>query len=242
MAFKALPVITDALALIGVAGLGEAPKADESAQAVRFLNMILEEWAAKAIYNPGIYNEVCPANGTASYTLGTGGDIATSPKSILQVQTEINGLVYPCRVLGTVADYEAIPIKTVSAIPSSAFWDYQQGSSTLYLYPTPPGGFSVRVIGLPAIHEIDNAQGTIQLPDDYKKALVYTLAINMLPIMPPTADQNPKTFEYLERAMNTALSFIKRRNSKKQDTLLHSDYQGTGSTGESYLTWAGLYP
>lgn len=247
MSFPALPIIQDALHMIGMAGFGDAPKSEPAALAAREMDRIVQGWAGKSLYNPGVYQEVVTSTGATSLQLGgVGGDTPTSPKAILQVTTEYssgNGPVYPCDRIGTVQDYFRIPVRNIAAITKSAFWDYQQGQSTLYLYPAPAAGMIIRIMGLPEIARITSAQGTVELPSDYEEFLLYTLALALVPHLPPDINTSPKVFEYLERRMNTAGSGIKRRNSNKVDMAVTSDYApSSGRHGNSYLTWPGRFP
>lgn len=243
---KALPIITDALAITGFVSFGEAPESEAAALAVRTLNGMLLEWSTKSLYSPAQYDRSCPANGTAGYLLGTvtGGptpDIATSPKAILQVTTEQGVVVYPTS-LGTLADWRAVMPKNIQGIPRQAFWDYQQGQSNLYLWPIPVANMTIRIVGVGDVPTVANAQGDIDLPDDYQEALVYNLADRLLPFMPPSADVNAIVLDKIKYMANTSLSGIKRRNSNMRDLQVHSDFPGAGGRmggNDGYLAWGG---
>lgn len=243
---KALPIITDALNLAGFVSFGEAPESEAAALAVRTLNGMLLEWSTKSLYSPAQYDRSCPANGTAALLLGTvaGGptpDIATSPKAILQVTTEQGTVVYPTS-LGSLADWRAIMPKNIQGIPRQAYWDYQQGQSNLYLWPIPVAGMLIRIVGVGDVATVANAQGDIELPDDYQEALVYNLADRLLPFMPPSADTNAAIFDKIKYLANTSLSGIKRRNSNMRELKVLSDFPSPGPRGganDGYLTWGG---
>jgi len=243
---KALPIITDALNLAGFVSFGEAPESEAAALAVRTLNGMLLEWSTKSLYSPAQYDQSCPANGTASYLLGTvaGGDtpdIATTPKAILQVTTEQGVVVYPTS-LGSLADWRAIMPKNIQGIPRQAFWDYQQGQSHLYLWPIPVANMTIRIVGVSDIPMVANAQGDIDLPADYQEALVYNLADRLLPFMPPSADTNAVVFDKIKYLANTSLSGIKRRNSNMRELRVASDFPNPGPRGggnDGYLVWGG---
>lgn len=247
MAFQALPLIQDALHMIGMSGFGDAPKSEPAALAAREMDRIVQGWSAKSLYNPGVYNESFVSTGVPTVQLGgTGGVTTTSPKSILQVTTEFssgNGPVYNVDRIGSLQDYYRIPVRNIAAVTRSAFWDYQQGQSTLALYPAPAAGMVVRIMGLPTIARITSSQASVDLPDDYEEFLLYSLAVALVPHLPPDINTNPKVFEYMERRMNTAGSGIKRRNSNKVDMAVSCDYPGTAARGgNSYLAWAGRFP
>ena len=112
---KALPLLTDALNIAGFVGFGEAPRAEASALAVRIANGMLLEWSTKSIYAPSLYDHSCPTLGVALFTLGGAGapDIATSPKSIMQVTAEMSGIVFRIS-MHTLLDYQEVFPKNIS--------------------------------------------------------------------------------------------------------------------------------
>ena len=245
---KALPILTDALALVGFVSFGEAPEAEASALAVRTLNGMLLEWSTKSIYSPAQYDKTCPSNGSTTYVLGSSDDVptpdfATAPKDIRQVSIEQPGgvVVWATGTLRTLADWALAMPKTIQGIPSTAFWDFQQGQSRLYLFPAAPSGYLIRVVGNADIPTIKNTQGEIDLPNEYQEALVYNLAKRLVPFMPPSADANPAALDEIRFIANTSLSGIKRRNQMMRFDAIHSDFPevGNGHGNDGYLAWRG---
>jgi hypothetical protein len=231
MPFQALPVITDALTVSGLVAFGEAPEPEAAELAARLVNDILLEWSLKSIYNPGIYQFDIAANGTSEFTLGPGGDSTNNPRQILQVVAKQGpSIVWPL-TLRSFADWDAVAPKNIAGVPQCAFWDSQLDSSTLIIWPIPPGGYTIGVTGTPGIPEIKNSQSEIQLPVEYREFLKWTLVMRLVPMLPPDASANPKVFEYIERNMNTAGSAIKRRNSKMRTQSIVLAAPGTGGNG-----------
>ena len=245
---KALPIISDALALVGFVSFGEAPEAEASALAVRTLNGMLLEWSTKSIYSPAQYDKTCPSNGSTTYVLGSSDavpspDFLTAPKEIRQVSIEQPGgvVVWSTRALRTLADWALAMPKTIQGIPSTAFWDFQQGQSRLYLLPAAPAGYLIHVVGNSDIATIKNAQGEIDLPDEFHEALVYNLAKRLMPFMPPSADANQAALDEVRFIANTSLSGIKRRNQMMRFDAIQSDFPGVnnGRGNDGYLAWRG---
>lgn len=245
---KALPILSDALALVGFVSFGEAPEAEASALAVRALNGMLLEWSTKSIYSPAQYDKTCPSNGSTTYVLGSSVDVpdpdfATAPKDIRQVSVEQPGgvVVWNSGAPRTLADWALTMPKTIQGIPTRVFWDYQQGQSRLYLFPAAPVGYLIRVVGNADIPTIKNAQGEIELPDEYQEALVYNLAKRLMPFMPPSADANPAALDEIRFIANTALSGIKRRNQMMRFDSIQSDFPtlASGRGNDGYLAWRG---
>lgn len=246
MSFPALPVITDALMVSGHAMFGEAPEPEAAKLAARLVNDILLEWSLKSIYNPGVYTEYFDSNGTNDYVLGTvtGGttpDAPSNPVGIHSLVLRSGTVTWPIRVR-SIVDWEAVMPKNIIGITSDAFFDFQSPQSELKLWPIAPAGYTVALTGVKSIPTINNAQDTVQLPLEYQEFLKWTLAMRLIPFLPPDANANPKVFEYIERSMNTAGSAIKRRNSKLRTHGFVSDLAGLGSgkaLNDGYLNWAG---
>lgn len=241
----ALPIINDALFAAGFAGFAEAPGAEATALGVRLLNDLLNQWSTKSIYNPRVYRESFLSNGTADYVLGTiqgdpPPDAPTNPAAISNIVVKSGSVVWPVEVR-SILDWPSVMPKNITGVPQVAFWDYQSEQSELKLWPIPSGGYEIEVTGMPFIGNIGNAQDDIPLPLEYGEPLKWTLAVALIPFLPPDININPKVFEYLERKMNTSISGIKRKNSKLRSQAICSDMPGIASSGKSdgYWTWTG---
>ena len=244
MSFTAEPVITDALNVSGFVAFGEAPEAEATALAVRLGNDILREWSLKSIYNPGLYSVDMPSNGTNTYLLGpatgTTPDAPINPAAISKITLKSGTVTYPV-TLRSMVDWERVMPKNISGVTTTAFWDYQFGQSKLNVWPIPPAGYTLNVTGIPLIGTFENEQSQVPLPEEYIEFFKWTLAISLIPFMPPDVNANPKVFEYIERRMNTAGSTIKRRNSKLRTNAFSGDMPGVGgqNLNDGYLAWQG---
>lgn len=246
MSFSALPIITDALNVSGHIIFGEAPEPEAGKLAVRLINDILGEWSLKSIYNPRVYTDVFPSNGTNDYLLGAvdGGDTPdspTNPVAISQLVLQSGSVTWPIRVL-SIVDWQGVMPKNIQGITSAAFFDYQRPQSQLKLWPIAPSGYNIAITGTPMLDFINTAQDLINLPDEYREFLKWTLAMRLIPMLPPDVNANPKVFEYIERSMNTAGSSIKRRNSKLRTAAFTNDLPSVGRGGrlnDGYLIWPG---
>lgn len=243
MPFPALPAIRKALSVSGHVMFGEAPEAEASALCVDLINDILLEWSLKSIYNPGIRTVEFPSNGTNTYLLGdaTGTTPASTfnPRHLNQVTVKTGNVVFPI-ALQSMADWELVMPKNITGVTSDAFWDYQLDQSTLNLWPIPPAGYTISITGTPTIARITNAADDIDLPEEYSEFLTWTLAMTLIPFMPPDVNVNPKVFEYIERKMNTAGTAIKRRNAHLRKRRLTIDLPSLGRNyNDGYLAWRG---
>lgn len=231
---NAYDLIRDALMLVGFAAFGEAPEAEAAQLAVRTLNNMLGEWSSKSIYNPRQFNGTVVASGQPSITLGPGGDISTNPTEITQVTLEMGTTVW---TIGrrTLKEYERITVKQTPGIPSVVAWDRQDPVSTLYFWPVPYVGYTIRVIGFDSIPRLTVPQDDLDLPEIYSEAIVYGLAKRLLPFFPGLTD--PNILPIIHGTAATALSGIKRLNNNMRSNRMVSDLGG--GPGSSYWTWPG---
>ena len=187
MALLVQTVVEDALALIGAfedGGGGPAP--EWQTRAVRCLNMLLGEWSRKSYINPRQTTWTLSSlkdfhKIVLSPTAGTDVDLVADVLLISSIVVELGTATYQMREM-RIEDYNGLSVKDLQAIPRAWAWDRNFPSSTIWIYP----GFSaskIRITGMPKITSAVS-QGTIDVPDDYYKAVVYNLAAEMHPFFP----------------------------------------------------------
>lgn len=232
----AYDLINDALALVGFSAFGEAPEPEAAALGMRCLNSLLAEWSTKAHMNPRQFVGTFVSTGTPSISLGTGGNISTNPVDIAQVTVESGPTVWRVRPQ-TLAEYQRTYNKTTPGVPRFCAWDRQAPLSQLYLFPVPPAGYTIKVVGRDAIPSITAPQSTLSLPDYYAEAVTFVLAKRMLPFMPSTND--PAVIAKIEEGAASAVNGIKALNRKMRDQRLVSDL--APGRDSSYWTWSGRW-
>ena len=172
-------LIRATLRLIGAISSSETPNADESSDALEALNLMLGSWGASRFLSASTGKITHNCNGSASYTIGVGGDINTTrPTSIYTAYWSNGGLDYPLTVLDY-ADYEQIGIKNIGSIPEYIVLKPDNPLSTIYLFPVPANGTLT----------IDNVRPATDLtladdlpyPPEWIRALKYNLAIEIAP-------------------------------------------------------------
>ena len=213
MALSVQTIVEDILSLVGVAeDGGGGPPAEWQMRCVRVLNMLLGEWDTKLSINPKQSTEYVVPSEADRIIVGT--DTGTTPApdivgehSDIQSLTVENGLiVYPCKQI-TLAEYEKITMKTVTSIPRFWAWDYQTPNSNIWLFPRPFAGLRVRIVGTPAIGKVIS-QSTIDLPDQYYKAMVFCGAEMLYSWFPTPNGLDPK----IEKEAARSLTGLKHRN------------------------------
>jgi hypothetical protein len=113
------------------------------------------------------------ADGAASYTLGTGGDVSARPVQISQVQFA-NPEPYP---LERRTFEEVRGLGTASGDP--AVWSAIQGAPvTLWLYPAPSSG-TIRVFDRTPFADLAALSDDMPDPPEYREAMEYNLALRL---------------------------------------------------------------
>jgi hypothetical protein len=149
---------------------------------------------------------------TVEYTWGnsetTHPDIYEAPMDILSVSTEIGNQTYPCRKC-SYNDYQMMSQKeVVSSIPMWYAWDAQFPISNIYIWPTIPAGYTIRLVMSRGFVDVV-PQSNLDTPDFYYKALVYNLATQLYTNYPVGGLDDE--IIYHARA---SLEMIKHRNRK----------------------------
>lgn len=192
MAILVQTVVEDVLALCGIAeDGGGGPPPEWQARTVRVLNQLLGEWTLRFGFNPKQLTFTVTPTQPDRIIIGT--DLTTIPApdiemelaDITSITIENGPVVYQTSRIN-LAEYEAITVKTVTSIPRVWAWDYQSPNSNIWLYPRPFSSLVVRITGTQRIDAV-SSQATIDLPDEYYKALVYNAAAMLYPYFPRDA-------------------------------------------------------
>lgn len=239
---KAIDVINDALAIVGMIQFGEDSDPAASRLGLRCLNGLLGELSTKTYYNPGQVDATCTTTGQPFVTLGTDtsapvpvvGDIPYNFTHIQEVHVE-QGPVPFIVPMKSLAEYERFPNKATTGIPQACAWDRQYPISKLYFWPS-PSGVTVRVIGSPAITLCTTEQDNIDLPPWYWTALVNGTAMRMIPMLPTVPD--PNVIALVEKAYHTSLSGIRTELNNMRSMTMPCGYSSRSRSG-GYLTWRG---
>lgn len=185
-------VVEDVLALVGIAeDGGGGPPPEWQARCVRILNQLIGEWTLRFGFNPKQMTIAVTPSERDRIIVGS--DLTTTPApdigiemaDIASLTIENGPVVYQTSQI-SLAEYEAITVKTVTSIPTVWAWDYQSPNSNIWLYPRPFSSLVVRVTGTQKIN-LASSQSTLDLPDEYYKALVYNAAAMLYPYFPRDA-------------------------------------------------------
>lgn len=206
-----------ALALkdIGALGIGQSVSAEDTADALATLNMMLGQWNAERLSVYHLIDTAKQATGAVSYTVGTGGDFnITRPIKInaayarLQSSGAGSAVDYRISMIDAREDYARISLKTLSSFPEYAFYDSAYPLGNLFLYPVPNSSYELHIVTMDTLPQLATAAIAVNLPPPYLAAIRYNLAIYLA----PTYQLEP-TPSLVRLAMN-AKRVVKRMNNQ----------------------------
>lgn len=204
-----------ALKDIGAVGIGQAISAEDTADALATLNMMLGQWDAERLSVYHLVDTAHQANGSVSYTVGLGGDFnVTRPVKINAVYARLqssgagSAVDYRITMIDAREDYSRISLKTLSSFPEYAFYDSAFPLGNLFLYPVPNSSYELHIVTMETLPQLATAATVVNLPPPYMAALRYNLGIYLCPsyqLEPPPS---------LVRLAMNAKRVIKRMNTQ----------------------------
>jgi hypothetical protein len=113
--------------------------------------------------------------------VGSGGSFTTVPLEIVDMRITRSSTDLPMHRMSR-EEYYALPNKTTTGYPTSWFYDRQRSGGTIYVWPAPDATagtlkFTYRRI----VMDLDASSDDIDLPQEWHKALVYNLAVELAP-------------------------------------------------------------
>lgn len=230
--YSVLDIITQALQTIGAISFGEGIEPAVLQTSILQLNALLRQYSNNYM-NYKIYdNQVQVTSNTPKVQLGTAinsdevlypiANISARPASISQVDVIMGSLTFSIPIK-SYEEYVRLPIKNVTSIPQSCYYQIGMPFDYLWFYPQVPVGYSVRVLGKAQLPTYKNQADTVIMPPEYIEALIYDLAVHLIPMF----GQNPS--EGLMMMANSAKKHIKQRNVLQNITRTSNDFQRFGS-------------
>ena len=173
-------IISDALKEIRVIGIDQTPGADQSADALRMLNRLMETFSNDADFAYSKSQVSLALTGQSSFTIGPTGDIiSTRPIELSSATADLNGVTYPVRIVDVVL-YDDIILKTLSgAVPQVIFYDGTYPNGTVYPYPLSSATIDIRVINI--VKSFAALTTQLDMPPGYEDYIMLALAIRLAP-------------------------------------------------------------
>lgn len=235
----ATQVLTDAFRMLNVYQPGDTIAAADSTDALRFLNLMIGQWAQTGLTIPAETRFVAPlvankGSSTNPYTIGIGGDLNTpkppNQNSLIDAGLLLNASTPPVEIdrgVMTNQGYEGTRIKDLT---SSLFTDvyylptFSNSLGSLYLWPVPTDLTNSLVLyiraGLSAFADLTTIYS---IPDGYDEALYAQLSLRLaIPYGRAVSDD-------LKTLARESFATIKRSNIQLCD--LGNDFAGLGLDG-----------
>jgi len=183
-------LVTFALRVAGVNGIGQTPMAEDAGDSLVILNTILAEWQVNRWLVFDLVEAVATSTAVASYTVGIGGAFTLNfagqrPDKVDAAFARLisTGVDVPLFPFMSREGYSRMPAKSVAGLPESYFYDPQAGlTGTIYFYPVPSALYELHVQAKASLGQFLHLTDTLALPLQYITALVWNLAANMRPL------------------------------------------------------------
>jgi hypothetical protein len=238
--FTVSDIIVQALQNIGAISFGEGVEPAVNQSCILQLNALLRQYSNNYM-NYKIYDGyVTVSANTPKIQLGTAingneliypiANISARPASISQVDIIMGTLTFSIPIK-SYEEYTRLPIKNVTSIPQSCYYQIGMPFDYLWFYPQVPVGYSVRVVGKDQFPTYTNPADMIIMPPEYVEVLIYDLAIHLAPMF----GQNPS--EGLIIMANSAKKHIKQRNVLQHIPRTMNDFSGNNG-GRNF--WSGF--
>ena len=181
----------------------------EVADCFTTLNLMLSQWAAMPTVKNAVTREsFSVVNGTATYTVGSGGVIDTVwPVEIRSAFIRENDNDHPLYPISG-KEYAYTGEKSYSSRPQALYHERTYPLGTFMFWPTPDKTYSVHLWSTKAFQTFSAIDDVLTVPPEYEAAIMWNLAVEMA----PEFEKDPSSI-VVHRAAST-LGTIKLLNAK----------------------------
>lgn len=168
-------LVRQAFRKIGIAGIGEDLAGEDYAQGLIELNMMLKSWQARGLCRWLRATQSVTLTTAASYTMNP-----VRPMTVDSVRFKKNGVETPLTHM-TGEEYDSLPIKTTTGIPTSYFYDRQREDARLYIWPVLAAatGETLEITYTREIEDVTPDTAVVDVPGEWWEAVVYGLAARL---------------------------------------------------------------
>lgn len=164
-------VTEDALRRSGVSDIYQAPNAEDSAVALRELEMMLKHWQMNG---PHLWlkreDSLSLTQGTEYY------DLPHNVLRMLSARIEANGNEIPMTAMSR-DEYFDLPQKSSAGYPTQYYLDAQRETSRLYVWPTASDdNYTVNYTYQKRIDDVDSLDNEIEVPKEHLMTVSYNLS------------------------------------------------------------------
>lgn len=240
----ATQVITDASRMLNLYQPGEAIPAADSTDALRFLNLMVGQWAQTGLTIPAEVRFVAPlvankGSSTNPYTIGSGGNLNTTKPpnqdSLVAAGLLLNASTPPVeipRALMTDMAYERTRIKDLTSVLFTDVYylpTFSNSLGSIYLWPVPTDLTNSLVLYIRAgLSTFADLTTSYFIPDGYDQALYGQLALILAIPFGRTISDDLKTLA------RESFATIKRSNVHLSDLANDLAQLGGGRRQGSY--------
>lgn len=173
---NARQIIHFALSKLGLVSGAETFGAEETRVGKDNLNVMLKAWQSDM---PNLWRV---ARATQALTSGTASYSLTAYQIVSARYRDANGRDLPMEVL-TADEYDELPLKSTSGIPTSYYYDRQRDGGTLYVWPVLATATtqSIAYTYQRRFQDIDSLENDLDIPTERLALVGYWLAMFMAP-------------------------------------------------------------
>jgi len=205
MATTAGDLITAAFLKIGV----DSPTAAHTASALISLNNMVSSWGGELMAPSLTRENFTLTAGTASYTIGAAGVFATVRPIRIESAflRDTDGYDWPLDIV-SVKDINAVTYKTTEAKPGRMYFAPEETLAKIVFECEPDIAYVLYIDSWKNFTEFALTTTTVTLPNEYKEAIVYNLAVSLAEdwdrVVSSTVQQRAQDTKYLISAANAA--------------------------------------
>lgn len=188
---QAQSLIEAALRKLRVLNRGISLSAEDAADGLEALDVMVKAWSVDALVIPYRTRETLTmTSGTNPHSIGSGGTFNTvKPMHIHSGIVRLNGIDYGVNVDADIRDYQRIPDKASLGRPQWAYYEPSDPLGYIYFDYTPDANYTFIIDCLKPITSFATLTTDDSVPDAYLKALIYNLAVELAPEYDRTPDQ-----------------------------------------------------
>jgi len=206
-------LIKAALRVLGAIASGETPTADEMADGLSALRMMLRNWSSQNIRLFYTDQDIVTLTGASYYTIGSGGTVNTTRPTTIRGARTADGIV---DVIGEDRYRELVAGGSGGTV---AYLWYSPEYPLGLLYPWPLTSDTLYLDSLKPLADPTAITTSIAFPPEYDDAIKYNLAVRLAP---EYVKEPSPTVSML--ALNTlhnleTVNFANRMNTSKVDVI-----------------------
>jgi hypothetical protein len=220
----ATQIVDRAFNVLGVGSEGESLTARMYTDGIENLNLLIKTWGAQDHLWIRTERTLTLIASQAAYDVSAGG---TKPMRVTSVRRVYQGTETPLNEMARQTYFDQ-PNKALSAsTPVSFYYDPQQSTGTLYLWPAPDASFvsnqTINYTCLRRMSDIVSPNDEIDMPQEWLQTVIWNLA-NDLETQYPVNDG--RLAVKIERRALQLYTALKGFDNEPASVFLQPDYEG----------------